>query len=90
MFSIPEFSLMPLVVLGCLTIGFVLKSSNFLKDNYNKYIPLILTVAGIFISLWIDGWVATPENVIYGALSGLASTGMHQAFVAIISSEKRG
>jgi len=89
-FDLPTFDLIPLVVLGCLTVGFVLKQSNFLKDKYNQYIPLILAVVGIFLSLWIDNWQITPSNVIYGAISGLASTGLHQAFIAVITGNTKG
>jgi len=81
-------TLMPLVVLGCLCVGFIVKSTDILKDRYNRYIPLIVGVLGIVISVWIainNGDNITPETIIYGLVSGLASTGMYQAFSAFIN-----
>lgn len=81
--ELPSFELMPLVVLGALVVGFVLKSTDLLKDKYNRFIPLIVSVVGILLACWIDGSIR-PETIVYGALSGLASTGMHQAFTKLI------
>nr|WP_227274618.1 phage holin family protein [Enterococcus faecalis] len=39
------------------------------------------------MSWWIQGKI-TPENTIYGALSGLASTGLHQSFKNFIGDDK--
>ena len=82
-----KIELMPLVVLGCLAVGFVIKNTNILKDKYNQFIPLIVFILGILISWWIQGKI-TPENTIYGALSGLASTGLHQSFKNFIGDDK--
>ncbi|MDT2580394.1 phage holin family protein [Enterococcus raffinosus] len=81
--ELPSFELMPLVVLGALVVGFVLKSTDLLKDKYNRFIPLIVSVVGVLLACWIDGSIR-PEMIVYGALSGLASTGMHQAFTRLI------
>ncbi|HAP4298491.1 TPA: holin, partial [Enterococcus faecalis] len=45
-----KIELMPLVVLGCLAVGFVIKNTNILKDKYNQFIPLIVFILGILIS----------------------------------------
>ncbi|HHZ7858140.1 phage holin family protein [Enterococcus faecalis] len=82
-----KIELMPLVVLGCLAVGFVIKNTNILKDKYNQFIPLIVFILGILISWWMQGKI-TPENTIYGALSGLASTGLHQSFKNFIGDDK--
>ncbi|BDQ51022.1 holin [Enterococcus faecalis] len=66
-----KIELMPLVVLGCLAVGFVIKNTNILKDKYNQFIPLIVFILGILISWWIQGKI-TPENTIYGALSWIS------------------
>lgn len=81
--ELPSFELMPLVVLGALVVGFVLKSTDLLKDKYNRLIPIIVSVVGVLLACWIDGSIR-PETIVYGALSGLASTGMHQAFTRLI------
>ena len=66
-----------LVVLAiCLCIGYIIKHSiSFIP---NKYIPLILGVLGVILNLWINGWELTPEILLGGLASGLASTGTHE------------
>lgn len=66
-----------LVVLGiCLCLGYIIKHSiSFIP---NKYIPLIMGVAGVLLNLWINGWKFTPEILLGGLASGLASTGTHE------------
>lgn len=66
------------VVLGiCLCFGYVLK--NWIKDVDNKYIPTACAVLGIVLSAWLSNWVVTPQVILSGMISGLASTGLHQA-----------
>ena len=64
--------LFPIVVLACLIIGYVIKNTTFLANNLNGYIPLILG--------FVYNHELTLESAVYGALSGLASTGLHQTF----------
>ena len=47
------------------------KEIEFFLDN--KYIPVIVAILGIALSLWQDG--ITPKSVACGLVSGLASTG---------------
>ncbi|NLP35407.1 MAG: holin [Clostridiales bacterium] len=63
-----------LVVLGiCLCLGYIIKHSiSFIP---NKFIPLILGVVGIILNVWINNWTFTPEILLGGMASGLASTG---------------
>ncbi len=66
-----------LVVLAiCLCLGYIIKHS--LSFIPNKYIPLIMAIAGIFLNLWINSWEFTPEILLGGLASGLASTGTHE------------
>lgn len=68
------------VVVACLIVGYILKTSfNFVP---NKYIPTILAVLGAVLNAVVSG--VTVETIVYGALMGLASTGMHQAFTRFI------
>lgn len=68
--------LVPTVVVGCLVIGYCLKHITALKIN--DYIPTILALSGAIIAGLLNGFYV--ETVIAGAISGLASTGLHQAF----------
>lgn len=72
------------VVVGCVVVGYIIKHS--LDFIPNKYIPAILAVVGIGLNLIVSG--LSVENVIYGAVMGLASTGMHQAFKQFIEKTK--
>lgn len=71
------------VVLICLCVGYVLR--NIIPTNkVNKFIPLIMAVLGLFLNIWMNSWNVTPEVVLGGLVSGLASTGLHQVFKKLI------
>ena len=75
-----------LVVVGiCLCIGYVLKNSFPKLDN--KYIPLIMAILGVVLNVWIAKEI-TPDILLAGMISGLSSTGLHQAFKNIIGGGK--
>lgn len=66
-----------LIVLAiCLCLGYIIKHSiSFIP---NKYIPLIMAAAGVLLNVWISGWQFTPEILLGGMASGLASTGSYE------------
>lgn len=35
-------------------------------------------IVGVLLNLWINGWTITPEVLLGGLASGLASTGTHE------------
>ena len=70
--------MLPIVVGICLCVGYIVKK--WISDVDNKYIPTIVTILGVFMATWISGWNITPEVILSGLISGLASTGMHQLF----------
>lgn len=67
------------VVVGiCLCVGWVIK--NLVPgEKVNRFIPLTMAVLGVLLNVWVSG-VITPEVILGGLASGLASTGMHQMF----------
>lgn len=72
-----------LVVIGvCVCVGYVLKNL-VPSDKINRFIPLIMAVIGVAVNVWINS-AFTPEIILGGMVSGLASTGLHQAFKQII------
>lgn len=75
----------PLVLAGCLATGYVVKK--WIKDVDNKYIPTIVAVEGAVLNSAVAGNV-TVETVIAGAVCGLASTGLHQAFTRVIENKE--
>lgn len=52
-------------------------------DKINSFIPLIMAVLGVLLNTWINR-AFTPEVLLGGLFSGLASTGLHQVFKNII------
>lgn len=77
---------MVFVIVGiCLCVGYVVK--HFITtDKINKFIPLIMAVLGLGLNIWINAAI-TPEIILGGLVSGLASTGLHQAFAQFIKKE---
>lgn len=77
------------VVVGiCLCVGYVIKNS--LDFIPNKYIPLIMLVLGTITNILINLNTGINASVILGGmLSGLASTGLHQAFTKLINKEEK-
>lgn len=72
-----------LVVLGiCLCVGYVIKTSITVIPN--KYIPLIMLILGTIINLLININHITADIILAGMISGLASTGLYEAFKNLI------
>ena len=73
-----------LVVLGiCLCVGDIIKHM-IPNDKINRYIPLILGGLGVVINSWLNAWALSPEILLGGLASGLASTGLHEAYKNLI------
>lgn len=71
------------LVLGiCLCVGYILKHV-VTTDKINRWIPLIMGVLGVAVNGWIQA-AFTPEVILGGLFSGLASTGLHQVFKQLI------
>lgn len=71
-----------IVVLACLVIGYIIKHASFLKWVNNDDIPVILAVFGAIVNAIVSG--VSVETIVYGALMGLSSTGLHQSFKAFV------
>ena len=64
------------VMVACFVVGYIIKHATFLKWINNNDIPVILAVVGAIVNPIVSG--LSVESVVYGALMGLASTGLHQ------------
>ena len=73
------------VMVACLVIGYILKTS--FDRVPNKYIPTILAVVGAVLNAAVSG--VSIESIVYGALMGLASTGMHQGFTRFVENKDK-
>ena len=69
--------LIPVIVGLCLVVGFLFKH---VTSADNRFIPIVVTVLGVALSICSSLPVFTPVVILSGAVSGLASTGMHQLF----------
>lgn len=74
------------VIVACLVVGYILKTT--FDGVPNKYIPTILAVVGAVLNAIVSG--VSVNSIVYGALMGLASTGLHQAFTRFVEGEKEG
>ena len=77
----------PVIVGICLCLGFIIKYA-IKTDKVNRFIPLIMGALGLGIAIWIEKSV-TPEIVLKGLFSGLASTGLYEAFRNIITKKSK-
>lgn len=67
--------LIPIIVVGGICVGFVLKK--WLPTD-DKWIPTILAIVGAISGAILFG--LDYEGIVKGMLSGLASVGVHQVF----------
>ena len=70
------------VIAVCMAIGYIIKHA-VPGDKINRFIPLIMGVLGVLMNVWMSGGIS-PAIVTAGLVSGLASTGLHQAFKQFI------
>lgn len=73
------------VMVACLVVGYIIKHATFLQRIPNNDIPVILAVVGAVLNAIVGG--PSVETIVYGALMGLASTGMHQAFTKFVENK---
>ena len=71
-----------LVVVASLIVGYIIKHATFLQWIKNDNIPVVLAVFGCILNLVVSG--LSVESAVYGAVMGLASTGLHQGFKTFI------
>lgn len=67
--------LIPIITIGCLCVGFVMKKWMPTDD---KWIPTVLLVIGAISGLILFG--VDYEGIVKGMVSGLAAVGLHQVF----------
>lgn len=73
----------PAVVVAGLIVGYCIKHISWLDKVSNEYIPTILAILGAVLAC-LAARTIELDTIVYGAFSGLASTGLHQAFKKII------
>lgn len=71
----------PIVMAVCLCVGYILK--RWTNDEKHRIIPTVLAVLGAVCACIYEKNI-TLEAIASGAVTGLASTGVHQVFKQII------
>lgn len=74
--------LIPIITIGCMCVGFVMKK--WLPTD-DKWIPTVLLLLGAISGAILFG--VDYEGIVKGMLSGLASVGLHQAFHQFLKDE---
>ena len=69
------------VMLFCLAIGYIIKTSIPTIDN--KYIPLIMGITGIIIAIF-NAQGIDFNILLSGLITGLSSTGLYETFRNLI------
>ncbi len=67
------------IILVCLIVGYILKNL-ITTDKINKFIPLVMAVLGVILSLWVNEWMFTMDVLLGGLASGLASSGAYDGY----------
>lgn len=80
--------MIPVIIGICLMVGYIVK--HWIKDVDNKIIPTLCAGLGVLLAVWMSWDNITPEVILSGMASGLASTGLHQAFKQFLNAEKGG
>lgn len=79
--------LVPSVVILCLLVGYIIKNL-IPNDSINRFIPLIVGVLGVAATIFTavtTGVPITVDAVVAGLSSGLASTGLFEAYKNLLN-----
>ena len=71
--------LIPIIAVGCMCVGYVMKK--WLPTD-DKWIPTVLLIVGAISGAILFGF--DYEGIVKGMLSGLASVGLDQVFYQIV------
>lgn len=75
---------MSVCVVGiCLCVGYIVKHM-IPTEKVNRFIPLMMGGLGLVLNIWLHGHI-TAEVILGGLFSGLASTGLYEAFTNLIT-----
>ena len=75
------------VMVACLVVGYIIKHATFFFFFFNDNIPVVFAVFGAVLNGRVSGF--SVESIVYGAVMGLASTGLHQSFKRWVDGENK-
>jgi len=76
----------PVIAGICLCTGYVLKQ--WANGVENRYIPAVNAGLGLLLAVWIHWGAVTPDVILAGLFSGLASTGLYELFHNLIGGKR--
>lgn len=79
--------IIPIVLAACLAIGFCIKSTG--GKTVKKWIPTIMAATGAVLGCLALN-EASLQAAVSGAVTGLASTGLYEAFAQWIRKDDQG
>lgn len=77
----------PTTLICCLCVGYAIKHIQALEAYSNEFIPLTMLLLGAVVSsivAYFNGVGVTPDVIVQGMVTGIASTGLHQLFTRTI------
>lgn len=75
-----------IIVVAGVGVGYVIKNTPKINERLHDYIPLIVGVLGILLNVLQNG--LGIEQAVIGLTSGLASTGLYEAYKNTIQNKK--
>ena len=77
----------PIAVVAALCVGYIVRNA-ITTDAVNRFIPLVVAAVGIAVTCAVDipAGSFTVNTIINGMVSGLASTGLYEAFKQLMTS----
>ena len=76
----------PVIAGICLCVGYIVK--HWIRDADNRVIPTLCAALGVALASWMHWPAISPEVLLTGLASGLASTGLHQAVTQLFGGSK--
>ena len=79
----------PIAVVGALCVGYIVRNA-IPTDSVNKNIPLIVAGVGVAVTCAVDipAGAFSVSTIVNGMVSGLASTGLYEAFSQLVVARK--
>ena len=79
----------PIAMVAALGVGYICKNI-VTSDRLNRFIPLIAAVVGVAVCVATDisSGAFSVNTIVVGMISGLASTGLYEAFKNLINKTK--
>lgn len=83
---VTQYAVFP-IALVCFGVGYIIK--HHINEIPNKFIPLILSLLGLFLNIIINDFNFSFEILVTGMASGLVATGSFEAVRNLIDNKNK-